>query len=338
MAIVISNRALRRLVLAMVAYWLAKKLYNRAVNGARRVRGKRVLVTGGAGGIGIEAARAFAKAGAAAVVLWDVNREALAEAEAKLREEFGPRCEVHGYAVDLSKRESVYEVAERVKVEVGTIDVLVNNAGIVSGASLLDLPDAKIVKTFEVNTISHFWTVKAFLPGMIEAGGGHIVTVASVAGVFAAPNLTDYCASKFAARGFTEALRLELIKNKSNVRVSCVCPGHVDTGLFKGFKTLLPTLSPSYVARRILQVVMDDQPLAYLPWLVYAAAHAQTILPIWVGDILNKFMGVTTCMDGFVSTKADETFSHMRVSPGGEGSGSSEESWTRVSPTRGHDA
>lgn len=130
----ISATALKRLLLAMAAYWMAKKLYNAAFNGPRRVRGKRVLITGGAGGIGLCAAKAFRRAGARAVVLWDVNREALANAERELAA--GPSaaegaaggCDVHAYAVDLSSRESVYETAERVKAEVSCASPPVGNA------------------------------------------------------------------------------------------------------------------------------------------------------------------------------------------------------------------
>lgn len=182
---------------------------------------------------------------------------------------------------------------------------------------------------------AHFWTVKAFLPGMIEAGGGHVVTVSSLAGVFAAPRMTDYCASKFAARGFSEALRLEMERSRTNVRVSCICPGHVDTKLFQGFKTLLPTLSPAYVASRIVEVVCDDTPVVFTPRLAYAAHHASTIVPVWLTDLLNRFMGVTTCMDAFKPVKANETFALMNVSSApGDSSGSSTESWTKVSPGR----
>ena len=92
----------------------------------------------------------------------------------------------------------------------GHVSILVNNAGIVSGTALLDTPDSKIIRTFDVNILAHFWTLKAFLPAMISQKDGHIVNVASLAGHSGTHKLVDYCASKFAAVGLDEALRVEL--------------------------------------------------------------------------------------------------------------------------------
>ncbi|MDK2413478.1 SDR family NAD(P)-dependent oxidoreductase, partial [Aphanizomenon sp. 202] len=94
--------------------------------------------------------------------------------------------------------------------EVGKVDILVNNAGIVTGKHFMDSPDDHIVRTFQVNTFAHFWTVKAFLNDMLDSNKGHIVNVASMAGWLGCNSLVDYCSSKFAAVGFDEALKLEL--------------------------------------------------------------------------------------------------------------------------------
>lgn len=109
---------------------------------------------------------------------------------------------------------------------------MVNNAGIVSGKVLLDCTDEQILRTFDVNTLAHFWvtrflfvfvsilwssflnflqTVKSFLADMIMQDQGHIVTVASLAGLTGSDRLVDYCSSKFAAVGFDESLRTELV-------------------------------------------------------------------------------------------------------------------------------
>ena len=92
----------------------------------------------------------------------------------------------------------------------GHVSILVNNDGIVSGTALLDTPDSKIIRTFDVNILAHFWTLKAFLPAMISRQDGHIVNVASLAGHSGINKLVDYCASKFAAVGLDESLRVEL--------------------------------------------------------------------------------------------------------------------------------
>mmetsp|Transcript_39481 Transcript_39481/g.35251 ORF Transcript_39481/g.35251 Transcript_39481/m.35251 type:complete len:95 (-) Transcript_39481:240-524(-) len=94
---------------------------------------------------------------------------------------------------------------------------------------------------------------------MIAKNKGHIVTIASNAGLVGVCGLADYCASKFGAVGFDESLRMELRKIKSNVKTTCICPYYIDTGMFDGVKTrfplLFPILKPNYVARRICNAI-----------------------------------------------------------------------------------
>merc|ERR550514_51439 len=103
---------------------------------------------------------------------------------------------------------------------------------------------------FAVNTMSLFWMAKKFLPSMMARDNGHFVVVSSLAGVFASPLMVDYSASKFAAKGFTDALRMELAKlGKAGVKTLCVCPAAMQTELFKGFSIPgMPAMSPDYVA------------------------------------------------------------------------------------------
>ncbi len=179
----------------------------------------------------------------------------------------------------MSDREQVYARADEVRGVAGDVDVLVNNAGIVSGRPLLELSDECIERTFAVNTLALFWTTKAFLPAMTARGSGHVVTVASAAGLIGTARETDYAASKFAAVGFNEALRQELRRSACGVRTTVVCPYYVDTGMFKGVKTrfpfLLPVLKEQDVADRVLRAIQRDQPLrADAVHGEHAAGHA----------------------------------------------------------------
>jgi all-trans-retinol dehydrogenase (NAD+) len=110
----------------------------------------------------------------------------------------------------VSKRESVREAAAFARQAHGAVTILVNNAGIVSGKTTLELSDEMIDKTMQVNTISHLTTIREFLPDMISGRKGHIVTIASMAGLAATPGLGDYSASKYGAVAIDEAVRLEL--------------------------------------------------------------------------------------------------------------------------------
>lgn len=116
--------------------------------------------------------------------------------------------------------------------------MLINNAGIVSGKSTLENSDAMIKKTFEVNTISHLWTIREFMPDMIANKKGHIVSVASMAGLAGIPQQTDYAGSKFGAVGINDSLRTELLVKglSSQIKTTCICPFFINTGMFDGVK------------------------------------------------------------------------------------------------------
>ncbi|MBN3278688.1 RD10A dehydrogenase, partial [Polyodon spathula] len=162
----------------------------------KSVAGQVCLITGAGSGLGRLFAKEFARQ-RAVLVLWDINSQGNEETAEMVRqiyremdstlptEEVPPfQPQVYTYVCDVGKRESVYLTAEKVRREVGDVDVLINNAGVVSGHHLLECPDELIERTMMVNCHAHFWTTKAFLPKMLEMNHGHIVTVASSLGLF----------------------------------------------------------------------------------------------------------------------------------------------------------
>ncbi|KAK6626447.1 hypothetical protein RUM44_008920 [Polyplax serrata] len=188
----------------------------------------------------------------------------------------------YGYVCDITNREMVYKMARIIEKEVGMVSILVNNAGIVSGKPLLETPDHLIQKTFDVNVISHFWTTKAFLPGMIASKRGHIVTIASMAGTVGMTKLVDYCASKFAALGFDESLRIELeTHGHTDIHTTSICPYFIkSTGMFDGVDTrLVPILDASYVADRVVMAIVTNQKQVYLPWFFKLLICFKGIVP-----------------------------------------------------------
>merc|ERR1711973_327556 len=136
------------------------------------------------------------------------------------------------FKVDMTNREGIYAAAKETKSKVGKVSILVNNAGIVSGTALLDTSDEKIIRTFDVNILAHFWTIKAFLPDMLDQKMGHVVTIASLAGQAGTNKLVDYCATKFACVGLDEALRVEMLVQGSSdfIKTTVVCPAYINTG------------------------------------------------------------------------------------------------------------
>ena len=139
---------------------------------------KVVLVTGGARGIGRLMASKLAGLGAS-VVIWDIDARRLTEVADNLRA--SAHCKVSSYLCDVADPSQVYDVADQVKEEVGAVEILIHNAGVVSGKMFHKCSDDQIRRTIEVNTMSVFWTTRAFLPEMIQRGQGHLVTVASAA-------------------------------------------------------------------------------------------------------------------------------------------------------------
>ena len=263
------------------------------------IHNKHVLVTGGASGIGRLLVLGCARLGAT-VTIWDLDA-AGAENVALEAAELGA-AGARAFVCDVSDREQVYARADEVRAAAGDVDVLVNNAGIVSGRPLLELPDERIEKTFGVNTLALFWTAKAFLPRMKARGSGHIVTVASAAGLIGTARETDYAASKFAAVGFNEALRQELRRSDSGVHTTVVCPYYIDTGMFKGVKTrfplLLPVLKEQDVADRVLKAIQHDHPVVQMPFMV-STLPAMRLLPVWAFDQLTDLFGLNNAMDAF---------------------------------------
>ncbi|CAH0725681.1 unnamed protein product, partial [Brenthis ino] len=228
------------------------------------LKGSIALVTGGGGGLGSLIALRLARLGCV-VVLWDINSKGL-EDTVKLVKGIGGKC--YGYIVDLASKEDIYRVARQVDEEVGRVSLLVNNAGVVSGQYLLDTPDHLIQRTFDVNILAHFWTVKAFLPAMLQQNDGHIVTIASMAGHVGVAKLVDYCSSKSAACGFDEALRLELeVKGADGVHTSLICPYFIRaTGMFEEVNSrFVPTLSSNEVADRVILAIRTNEPVAVMP-------------------------------------------------------------------------
>uniref|UniRef100_A0A3B3VE92 Short chain dehydrogenase/reductase family 16C, member 5a n=1 Tax=Poecilia latipinna TaxID=48699 RepID=A0A3B3VE92_9TELE len=201
----------------------------------KNIAGEVVLITGAGSGIGRLMAQEFAAHGTV-LVLWDINQEGIKET-ARLAKN-GGASRVHCFVCDCSNKNEVYRVADQVKREVGDVSILVNNAGIVTGKKFMDAPDSLIEKTMEVNTMAHFWTYKAFLPAMIANNHGHLVSIASSAGLIGVNGLADYCASKFAAVGFAESVGLELLATgKDGIKTTIVCPYFINTGMFDGCHT-----------------------------------------------------------------------------------------------------
>lgn len=251
------------------------------------LKGKVVLVTGASSGIGEATARAFGAEGCRVVLAarrLDRLQAVAADLEAAGRESLAVACDV-GHLEDI--RSLVHQAVERF----GRIDILFNNAGFgrVDWLENLD-PEEDIAAQFAVNVLGVVQTTRQILPLMIEQKAGHIINMASVAGLVAAPTYTVYAACKFAVRGFSEALRREAAP--WGIRVSVIYPGGVatDFGVHAGIKrkTKVSTpkwlvLKPEDVARAVVGLARRPKASLVRPWPFALSALANQLFP-WLVD------------------------------------------------------
>lgn len=283
----------------------------------RSLAGKVVLITGAASGLGANLAKRFANLGCD-LVLWDIVKEEkearpnrsgqiryLDKVKKQIEQEknkyFG---NILTYKVNLANKEQIKRVANQTKKDLGQrkVDIIINNAGIVSGDYITEIDDRNIELTFAINILAHFWIIREFLPAMLKANSGHIVTIASGAGTLGMSKMTDYCSSKYAAVGLGNSLRLELKnRKKSGIKTTLVCPYYINTGMFNGVKTniFLPILEENYVCKKIIRAIRTDQEVLKMPIFVYLPPLLEFLFPTPVYDWMLTLIGLNSSMDEF---------------------------------------
>lgn len=263
-----------------------------------RLAGSNVLITGGASGLGRLLALAVAGRGARPV-LWDLSDQGLADVSGEIK---ALRVDPVTATVDVGDPEAVAAAAEELLARVGTVDILVNNAGVISGKPLVELSTTEVERTFRVNVLAGYWTTKAFLPSMIDQNRGHVVTIASAAGLVGVARQTDYSASKHAAVGFDESLRVELAHTAPGVRTTVICPFYVDTGMFDGVQTrfpnLLPILREDDVVAKVVSAIEHNRARVVMPPVLYALPLLR-MLPARTFDRVMDLFGVNVSMEHF---------------------------------------
>ena len=266
------------------------------------VRGAIVLITGAASGMGLLYAKRAAAEGARAVVLWDRDEQGLLAA----RESLEPLTEVFTHTVDLLDLDSIRAAASSTKTQIGSPDVLINNAGIVSGNDYFWLTDSLIDNetTLRVNTLAHMHVTREFLPNMIADSmrPKRILNVASAAATVSNPRMSVYAASKWAMYGWSDSLRLELQQaGHQHVRVTTFCPSYVSTGMFAGARGmfLTPVISPTQAINAAWRAMLAGKPVQLTPWAVNVAEVLKGILPIRVWDRVATWMRIYSSMERF---------------------------------------
>ena len=248
-----------------------------------------VAITGGARGIGNEAAKQFAARGAK-VAIGDLDEQRTTDAASAIG------GAARGYRLDVTDRESYGEFLDAVESDLGPIDVLVNNAGIMPAGPFLEEPEQLIETQIDVNFRGPIIGMRLALPRMVERRRGHVVNVASMAGKFAVPGLAVYSGTKHAVVGLSSAVRDEL--DGTGVSISTVMPNVVNTELTSGLpteRTLM--LSPEQVAAAIVGSVDNRREEIAVPRWYGVWPALPVLLPTsWIARV-KKWLGVNRLLD-----------------------------------------
>ncbi|KAL2136689.1 hypothetical protein VTI74DRAFT_2100 [Chaetomium olivicolor] len=279
--------------------WLFGVVNNRLAHGLPRevdLSEEVIVITGGASGLGLLIAEVYGMRGATVAVL-DVAEMENGEARG-----------VTYYKCDVTDKEQIARVAAQIEKDLGTPTILINNAAIVHGKPLLSLTLPEIEKSLATNLLSHFYTLKTFLPGMTRApNGGTIVTVSSVIGTVGAAQLTDYAAAKAGISALHRSLTAELRQSHPQIRTVLVTPGQLSTPLFYGVQTpnsfLAPVVEPVDVAKEVIAAIDNGRNAAigmplYARWMDW-----YNVLPLGVQAVVRRLAGVDTAMRNFVGRK-----------------------------------
>ena len=260
-----------------------------------KLDGKRVLITGGAQGIGFEMAIKFAQRGAD-VVIADINQDKLVEAQASL-EKRAIVASIH--QVDVTNPASIAAMRAEVAAEVGPIDVLVNNAGVVFGGPFTKISLDDHIKTYEVNVLGLVAMTHAFLDDLIARPEAHLVHIASASGFIGLPYGSTYASSKWAVIGFGESIRAELqVQGHDHVHHTIVCPSYIGTGMFEGAEAPKATqiLEPDYLAEKVVQAVERNKIHVLEPFMVKFTPLLRDLLPTGLYDRMSHLFGADTSM------------------------------------------
>jgi short-subunit dehydrogenase len=263
-----------------------------------QIKGSTVLITGGAAGLGALMAQRALAAGAERLVLWDVDSAALATTVETLRAE---GFNVDGDPVDVTNLERVRTALQDLSARAIYTDVLVNNAGIVVGKEFTAHTHEDIERTMRINALAPMHLTREVLPGMVERGRGHVVNIASAAGLVSNPRMSAYCASKWAMIGWSDSLRLEMERSRLPVKVTTVIPYYIDTGMFAGVRSpFVPILRPRAAAESIVSAIEADRIVVRLPGIINVLPLVRGLLPVrWFDKVVGDWLGVYDSMETF---------------------------------------
>lgn len=263
-----------------------------------KLKNKNVLITGGASGIGKIMARKCLEKEVKNVIIWDLNEVGLNDFKTEYSE-FSDK--IHLYKVNISSLSEIKDAAEKVRSDVGKIDLVINNAGIVVGKYFHEHSHEDISNTLTINSAAAMHVSLEFLSEMIKENSGAICNIASSAGLIANPKMSVYAASKWAVNGWSESLRLEMKQLNYNISITTIMPFFINTGMFDGVKSkLLPILEPEKTSERIIRAIENETKILAMPLPYWFIRFSQGILPLSAFDwVMQNVFGIYDTMKNF---------------------------------------
>jgi short-subunit dehydrogenase len=251
-----------------------------------QIDGRTVLITGASSGIGAATARAMARKGAR-VILLARTQNALESVAAEITASGG---KAHAYPVDLADAQAVDQTAKAISAEVGTPDILINNAGAGRWLFVEETSPEEMVSMMAVPYFAAFYITRAFLPDMLKRNSGHIVIITSPASRIAWPGATAYSVARWAMRGFSEALRADLRGTK--LRVTLFTSGKVSSAYFEnnpgseeripGISGLVPTITPEQAAAAIVRGIEHNKREIVVPLMLKLFYLQHNVVPRFI--------------------------------------------------------
>ncbi|MCO5277445.1 MAG: SDR family oxidoreductase [Saprospiraceae bacterium] len=264
---------------------------------------KVVLITGACSGIGKIMARKSLERGANKLIAVDINQSGLE----LLRTEWPQYAElIYGYRIDLSDAQQIQQITPKIIQEVGKIDILINNAGIVAGKYFHELEHRDISSVMNVNANAMMHLTREILPDMMADNNGWICNICSMAGLISNPKMSVYVASKWAAVGWSDSLRLEMQQLNKKVVVTTIMPYFIKTGMFEGVQSkLLPIIEPEKAAEKIIRAIERERSMLTMPLPYWFVRLSQGILPLKAFDwVMRHIFGAYDTMQHFTGRKA----------------------------------
>ena len=265
---------------------------------------KVVVVTGGARGIGLATAAALHKSGAQ-VAIGDIDGLAVKDAGT------GLGLDVYG-ELDVTDHESFAGFLDQVERQLGPIDVLINNAGVFPVGKIVDESDAETQRAIAINIYGVILGSKLAAQRMLPRGSGHIINIASLAGVTHAPGMATYCATKHAVLGFTDAARAEV--RGTGVTFSAVLPTLTNTEMIAGISGArgLKNAEPEDIAHAIIGLINKPKPRVAVTRIAGIVTASQKFMPGRAADALRRAFGLDHAFTDQVDVEKRKSYDERR--------------------------